>query len=159
MKSRFQFNCSTLSQEVSDCYHSINILVHPAEAKAEQQNLPRETLHRLWLPAPVRPVQWCHNQVGLFLIFIPGENFHSGFFAQISIWPLGARTTCSAVTRLFWGQGPLSSMQCSFTIWPRGNLQTRQQTEANTLTFLISSQKKQVDIEDLDIETVKDMLK
>ena len=37
------------------------------------------------------------------------------------IWQLGVRTTYSAVTRSSWEQGPLSSMQCSSTIWLRGD--------------------------------------
>ena len=60
VRSRFNL----ITEDILDCSHPqecfssclINMVTRSAEAKAKQQDLSRETLDRLRLPAPVWPV-------------------------------------------------------------------------------------------------------
>ena len=143
---------STSSQDLLDCSHPqecffswliINMGTLSAEAKAKQQDLSRETLHRLWLPAPVRPVQRCHNKVIL------------SFLLKRSQVDLQVREQPTQLSQDHLG-GEVPCLQCN--VHPQYDGEVRSANNA-ILTLFIFSQKKQVDIEDLDIETVKDMLK
>ena len=46
-----------------------------AKAQTKQQDLSWETLNWFWLPSPVWPVQWRHNQVGFLPMPFPDASF------------------------------------------------------------------------------------
>ena len=86
--------------------------------------------HSLPQPKPKPSSKICPEKLSTDFDFL----LQSGQFSDVTIrlvfahalsWFVirssGVRTTSSAVTKLSWGQGLLSSMQCSFTTWQRGS--------------------------------------
>ena len=108
---------STSSQAMLDCSHPQECFSSRVDHYGNPLSRSQNQAAR-FVPRNSRPTSTsCSNLASL--VMSQSGNFE--LFAQtISIWPSGARTTYSAVTRSSWGRGPPSSMQCSSTIWPRG---------------------------------------